>query len=109
MKIIEVVVEEHTIHNALCVLFLCICYVQITCAQVVDVVVEEPTIQEGLVELNEKTFQSFMSHGSRFIKFFAPWCGHCQRLAPTWAELAKSFQNDDSVAIVKVMLRLGGY
>lgn len=70
--------------------------------QVVDVVVEEPTIQEGLVELNEKTFQSFMSHGSRFIKFFAPWCGHCQRLAPTWAELAKSFQNDDSVAIVKI-------
>lgn len=35
-----------------------------------------------------------------FIKFYAPWCGHCQRLAPTWAEFAKLHEDDLNVARV---------
>ena len=35
-----------------------------------------------------------------FIKFYAPWCGHCQRLAPTWEEFSRLHSDDINVAKV---------
>jgi len=45
-----------------------------------------------VLELTSQNFEStIQANPSKvfFVKFFAPWCGHCKRLAPTWSELAK--------------------
>ncbi|KAL0274509.1 UNVERIFIED_CONTAM: hypothetical protein PYX00_002608 [Menopon gallinae] len=61
-----------------------------------------PVNVNGLTELTESSFNKYIQKGNYFIKFFAPWCGHCQKLAPTWEDLAKSLENDESVGIGKV-------
>ncbi|ERN04736.1 hypothetical protein AMTRI_Chr11g100020 [Amborella trichopoda] len=36
------------------------------------------------------------------IEFYAPWCGHCKKLAPVLDEVAVSFENDHDVVIAKI-------
>ncbi|GLH07390.1 Thioredoxin domain-containing protein 5 homolog [Gryllus bimaculatus] len=67
-----------------------------------DSVPELPEPVNGLIELTEETFEDHIREGKHFVKFYAPWCGHCQKLAPTWDDLARSFEYDTTVTIAKV-------
>ena len=54
-----------------------------------------------------------------FIKFYAPWCGHCKALSPIWDELfeknrhelniAKVDCTDDSNTELCVQFKINGY
>ncbi|KAI9657196.1 MAG: hypothetical protein M1829_006942 [Trizodia sp. TS-e1964] len=47
------------------------------------------------VSLSAESFQDKVTttQDPWFIKFYAPWCHHCQVLAPNWAQLGKEMKN----------------
>lgn len=36
------------------------------------------------------------------IEFYAPWCGHCKNLAPTYDELGQALKDEPNVQVVKM-------
>lgn len=53
-------------------------------------------------ELTAATFNEGVQNGITFVKFYAPWCGHCKRLSPTWDSLRAKFAGRSGVHIVRV-------
>jgi len=57
---------------------------------------------ESVVSLTPENFDENVG-GPRpaFVEFYAPWCGHCQHLAPEYENVGKAFEGS-KVVVAKV-------
>ena len=57
------------------------------------------TVAHKVVTLDASNFDSIVLDSNKdvFVKFYAPWCGHCTRMAPAWEALADSNTNENLV------------
>lgn len=60
------------------------------------------------VELTSETWDAAVAGKTVFVKFFAPWCGHCKKLKPDWDKLMDAFADSTTALVADVDCTAGG-
>lgn len=60
-------------------------------------------VKEGVYQLTDANFASAVNdvQTTYFVKFFAPWCGHCKSMAGAWKEYGQA-ANDKNFRVAEV-------
>merc|ERR1712039_913887 len=60
------------------------------------------------IELTSDSWDAAVAGKTVFVKFFAPWCGHCKRMKPDWDKLMAEFKDSKSALVADVDCTAGG-
>ncbi|KAJ9538269.1 hypothetical protein OSB04_031002 [Centaurea solstitialis] len=62
------------------------------------------SVPSSVVVLNSDNFDDIVLDGKKdvLVEFYAPWCGHCKSLAPTYETVAAAFKNEEDVVIANL-------
>ena len=62
-----------------------------------------PEEQGALTVLVGKNWEQVVKDETKdvLVKYYAPWCGHCKKLAPIWDELAEEVKDIEDLVIAK--------
>jgi protein disulfide-isomerase-like protein len=58
--------------------------------------------QGAVPSLTPDNFDALTAGKTVFIKFFAPWCGHCKTMAPDWEKLSGEFADSATALVAEV-------
>jgi len=65
---------------------------------------EEPVANDGpLTVIVGKNYDQIVNDPTKdvLVKYYAPWCGHCKKLAPVWDNLAAAYAEVEDLLIAK--------
>ncbi|CAE7767649.1 P4hb, partial [Symbiodinium microadriaticum] len=68
---------------------------------------EEPSPADtagDVVVLKGKSFNELVMDNEKdvLVEFYAPWCGHCKKLAPVYDELGAMYKDNENIVIAKM-------
>lgn len=55
----------------------------------------------GALELTSDTWDEMVAGKTIFVKFFAPWCGHCKAIKHDWEKLMTDYEGTQSVLVAE--------